>query len=415
MAKKTTVSFNQSSEYELDKSNHTWVFAESHTFVGSPASVHQASNLTNDQIVINGEVAPDGTASVGVNLEGTNSTVTIGKSGAVIASKPIDAEGDGVLVRNNGLVYGTSSLWSGIYLSGTDAHAVNNGDVYGAAGIQITSAGGRIENNGSIHGYYSGIELDSGDATAVFGKNSMITANAEGILVYSTEGQKSIFTNSGLIAMHDMTAFSGSNGREILVNHGTIRGDVYLEAGKDVFNNRDGRFSDVVYGGQGDDTFIVHSAKTQIYENSGEGSDLVKSTVSFSLNTSALAASEIENLTLLGSKNANATGNDWANTIKGNSGDNLLDGGLQNDVLTGGKGHDIFVFATNDNVDEVTDFHPGADKIDLSGVVDILSFKDMLKNHVSVSGGAVHITSGADELVLDHTAKAELHASDFIF
>jgi hypothetical protein len=39
----------------------------------------------------------------------------------------------------------------------------------------------------------------------------------------------------------------------------------------------------------------------------------------------------------------------------------------------------------------------------------------MLKHHVSVAGNDLHIASGADDLILDHTSKADLHASDFIF
>jgi len=414
MAKKTIVNTDQTDPYELDKSNHTWVFSEGHQFNGQDNSIHQASTFTNDTVIINGRVYSGAASGSGIFFQGTDSKIIVSKTGSVTGALGIDAEGDNMLVTNNGIVT-SNSFTPAIYMSGANAHAVNNGHLFGVGGIEMASEGGVVDNNGTINAYLTGIQFDSGGAIANLGKNSVITALSEGIDVASSIGQKTTVTNNGLIATADVTAFGGADGDEILINHGTIRGDVTLGAGKDVFNNLDGKYSGDIFGGAGNDTFIVNSAKTQINELSAEGTDTVRSTVSFSLNTNALMASEIENLTLLGTKNLNATGNNTQNVIKGNSGDNVLSGGVQNDLLTGGKGHDTFIFATNFDSDEVSDFHKGVDKVDLSGMVDIANFKDMMKNHVSEVGNDLYITSGADNLILDHTSKADLHASDFIF
>ena len=65
-----------------------------------------------------------------------------------------------------------------------------------------------------------------------------------------------------------------------------------------------------------------------------------------------------------------AIGNSAKNLIEGNSNDNYLYGKDGNDTLTGGSGNDQFIFDTKinalNNVDVITDFTPGKDKIVLS-------------------------------------------------
>lgn len=147
---------------------------------------------------------------------------------------------------------------------------------------------------------------------------------------------------------------------------------------------------DTLYGGAGDDTYIVDSINDKVIELNGEGTDLVKASVSFTL------GNFVENLMLTGTAAINGGGNALANTITGNSGNNILKGFAGNDVLsggdgadqlvggtgmdtmTGGAGNDKFVFddgdfssATSTGADVIVDFTPG-DKIDLS-LVDALS------------------------------------------
>jgi len=67
------------------------------------------------------------------------------------------------------------------------------------------------------------------------------------------------------------------------------------------------------------------------------GVDLVYSSVSYQL------PDGVENLTLTGDANINATGNAAANVLEGNAGNNVLDGGAGNDTLKGGAGDDSYV------------------------------------------------------------------------
>jgi len=68
----------------------------------------------------------------------------------------------------------------------------------------------------------------------------------------------------------------------------------------------------------------------------GGGNDTIESSVSYSLNGNT------DNLTLTGTANLTASGNDLYNVITGNSGDNILDGGSGKDTLRGGAGNDIY-------------------------------------------------------------------------
>jgi Ca2+-binding RTX toxin-like protein len=112
--------------------------------------------------------------------------------------------------------------------------------------------------------------------------------------------------------------------------------DNYL-AGNDGNNVIDGGTgADTMYGEKGNDTYIIDNVGDLAWESFGQGTDLVKSSVSYVL------SSDIENLTLTGTGNINGTGNDLDNVIAGNDGGNILDGGAGNDTMTGGKGDDVY-------------------------------------------------------------------------
>ncbi|MBW8813262.1 MAG: S8 family serine peptidase [Caulobacterales bacterium] len=95
--------------------------------------------------------------------------------------------------------------------------------------------------------------------------------------------------------------------------------------------------ADRLLGGPGNDTFTVDNAGDTVVENSGEGSDLVNSSISYIL------PANVEKLTLTGAAAINGTGNGLDNTITGNGANNLLDGGVGNDALSGGVGDDTLI------------------------------------------------------------------------
>jgi Ca2+-binding RTX toxin-like protein len=146
--------------------------------------------------------------------------------------------------------------------------------------------------------------------------------------------------------------------------------------------------ADTMTGLGGDDTYNVDNVGDSVVEANGGGTDLVKSSVNFSL-----GGQFIEKLILTGSSNINGTGNTLDNTLTGNSGNNVLNGstgadtllggdgadtligGLDRDTMTGGAGADVFDFnavnetgTTGATRDVIVDFVQGSDKFDLSTI-----------------------------------------------
>jgi Ca2+-binding RTX toxin-like protein len=108
--------------------------------------------------------------------------------------------------------------------------------------------------------------------------------------------------------------------------------------GNDTNNVLDGKAgADTMKGGLGNDTYRVDAAGDRAIENSGQGTDLVQASVSFTL------VGNVENLTLTGNTGINATGNALANTLIGNNAANLLNGMAGADVMSGNDGNDTYV------------------------------------------------------------------------
>lgn len=126
--------------------------------------------------------------------------------------------------------------------------------------------------------------------------------------------------------------------------------------GDDILNGKAG--ADIMRGGRGDDTYFVDRATDKAVELAGQGNDTVDATANYTL------GANVENLTLLGSGDFDATGNTLANRIRGNAGNNDIAGLTGADVLTGGLGEDRFVFAhTGAHADDITDFLSGTDSL----------------------------------------------------
>ncbi len=98
-----------------------------------------------------------------------------------------------------------------------------------------------------------------------------------------------------------------------------------------------GSGDDTLIGGAGDDTYVVDSTSDTVTENSSEGTDLIQSSVTYT------ASNNVENLTLTGSSNIDATGNSLDNTLTGNSGNNSLIGGSGTDTAVFSQ--DIFNYS----------------------------------------------------------------------
>ena len=136
--------------------------------------------------------------------------------------------------------------------------------------------------------------------------------------------------NSSNLYTSDIGGLKGN----LIISAGTIIENAIGGSGNDTItgnsaNNKinGGNGNDFLIGGAGDDTYIIDSIGDAVKENFNEGTDLVLSSVSYTL------PSSVEQLTLTGSLDIDGTGNNLDNRLKGNSGENKIDGRLGEDIV----------------------------------------------------------------------------------
>lgn len=117
------------------------------------------------------------------------------------------------------------------------------------------------------------------------------------------------------------------------VLEGTSANDTLTgSAGQETLDGKNG--NDTMAGGGGHDIYVVNARGDMVQENTAAGSDLVRSSITYTL------GSNVEQLTLTGSGGLDGTGNAQANTLTGNGAGNVLRGGNGADILVGKGGDD---------------------------------------------------------------------------
>lgn len=212
-------------------------------------------------------------------------------------------------------------------------------------------------------------------------KDTMSAANGKGEALNFSDGQAFIGYGTQIENLigsaHNDTLTGNKAANAIFGGAGddTIKGGL----GNDYLDGGLGK--DTMDGGAGDDVFIVDNSQDTLIEAFNGGKDSVFSSVSFVL------SNNVENLTLTGSGNLQATGNDLANEIIGNNGNNILlgqggndklNGGRGSDTLTGGEGNDTFMLhdLLDGSIDTITDFAQG----------DMISLAKSVFNNLSLGG-----------------------------
>lgn len=186
--------------------------------------------------------------------------------------------------------------------------------------------------------------------------------NVENLTLIST-GDNVGYGNAG-----DNT-ITGSTGRDVLAG---LDGNDTLIGGSGAANE--------LYGGAGDDTYILTTDGDTIVEAAGAGIDTARTT-----DNNTVLAANVENLVYTGQGAAILTGNAEANTITGGTGADTLTGGMGNDTLNGGAGTDVAVLSglradytviLTANGYQVTDNTAGRDGVDQLAGVENVRFSD---------------------------------------
>ncbi|WP_185047112.1 M10 family metallopeptidase, partial [Pseudomonas frederiksbergensis] len=144
------------------------------------------------------------------------------------------------------------------------------------------------------------------------------------ILNYGVQNNTLIDLNSSTLSNFENVTLNGPGAFDVL---GNIKDNTLI--GND--------FANTLQGGAGNDTYVINSLNDTLVEQANEGRDLVRTSVSYTLDAN------FEDGELLGSATLNLDGNELNNVLTGNSGDNILNGGLGTDKLIGGDGNDIYI------------------------------------------------------------------------
>jgi Ca2+-binding RTX toxin-like protein len=194
--------------------------------------------------------------------------------------------------------------------------------------LLLSDAGGTDTINTAAIASDTLLDLRPGYASVIDGQSVTIAADTLIENVDSGDG------NDQLIGNDAANSLRGWRGNDSLLG-GAGDDTLVGGAGNDTLDG--GRGADTMIGGLGDDQYYVDNVNDSVVELSGEGSDLVYSSVSWTL------AANVERLYLTGSAAVSATGNDLANTLygQGNSAANVLSGGLGNDSYYVGAGDSV--------------------------------------------------------------------------
>jgi Ca2+-binding RTX toxin-like protein len=211
--------------------------------------------------------------------------------------------------------------------------------------------------NDTIDGYIGADTMDGGTGSDTYVVDSDFDIVIESLNLAQSGGVDLVkssvsYTLGDNVENLTLTYYSNIDGTGNAHNN-TITGNTWDNSltggdGNDVLIGSDGADtlvggagSDSMNGGKGNDLYIVDSTfdvLTEGFSNAlGGGIDTVESSV-----TRALGAN-FDNLTLTGTTDINATGNELNNVLIGNAGNNILNGGLGADTLQGGAGNDTYI------------------------------------------------------------------------
>ena len=314
---------------------------------------------------------------------GTNADIMIGQLGN--DTYIVDNAGDmvqenadeGIDTVQSSIDYTLSSNIENLILTGT---------------VGINGTGNNLDN--SITGNAGGNLINGGvgadTMTGGAGNDTYIVDNA-GDMIQENADEGSDTVQSSI----DYTL--GSNlenliltGSAISATGNELNNIITGNAGNNVMDGGIG--ADFMSGRAGNDTYIIDNEGDEVYEDAGEGTDTVNSSVNHTL------SANVENLTLTGTA-ISGTGNNLNNIITGNASNNILDGGIGADVMTGGAGNDTYIV---DNTGDVVIENAG-EGIDIVNSSVSYTLGANLEN-ITLTGSATSATGNALDNILTGNA-----------
>jgi Ca2+-binding RTX toxin-like protein len=277
---------------------------------GGPGADSMAGGAGDDIYVVD-SASDVVTENAGEGNDTIQSSVTIGTLAVNV---------ENLTLGGAAAINGTGNSLANVIRGNAAANTLNGGTgadtLVGGAGDDIYV----IDNAGDVVSELAGEGTDLVQSSVTY----TLSANVEKLTLTGT----STISATGNELDNVLTGNSANN---------TLTGG----AGNDLLDGGTG--NDTMKGGLGDDTYVVNVSTDVVTENTGEGTDTIKSSVTLTL------ANNVENLTLTGTNAINGTGNGLANVLTGNSANNTLSGGAGNDTLDGAAGADTLAGGTGND------------------------------------------------------------------
>lgn len=247
--------------------------------------------------------------------------------------------------------------------------------IQGNAGANILTGGGGSD---ILLGFEGDDVLDGGTGADLINGGSgndiyLVDSIDDIVLENPGQGRDSVYSSVSYILREGvevelLLAGDRNSFAALSLTGNSFANNIQGNAGANVLDGGGG--ADILVGLGGNDIYYVDDADDVVVEGEGEGTDSVYTSVSYALS----AGQSVERLFALaqlpGAVGINLTGNEFANSLYGNNLSNVIDGLNGNDILIGGAGADVFCFATalgTGNIDIITDFEVGSDRILLGG------------------------------------------------
>lgn len=203
-------------------------------------------------------------------------------------------------------------------------------DLYGDAGDDVLVGGSGDDN---LDGGTGWDEMEGGIGDDVY----YVDSTGDEVIEFAGEGIDAVYT---LLSTYTLSAnvedllYEGS--ADFYGTGNALDNDIYGNIGDDVLNG--GLGNDRLIGETGNDTYYVDDAGDLVVEGTGEGRDIVFTSLS-----ALVLAANVEELIFDGAGAFRGTGNALANYIEGGTGSDVLEGRDGNDTLLGLDGNDRLV------------------------------------------------------------------------